>query len=280
MKKREWSKATIALAALLVGAYCVLPDREFVNPSIPVAALEHQDVSPTRTNPVREALESVFQLRFSEQNNGGSAFLVGRTRTDNGFRYRAITAYHVVDDILPLTQGENPIALTPDIAFHSWSKGIMEEKVVIKTEAMSQDMDWYMFSFESKRDMPCLTLSDAKVFNDLAPTDDLYLIGSEDLRGVIVFECNLAAPSNKFPTPDDEQFKQESSDFRFHQFPHAYFRVSHSTIPGASGGVVIDTHGRVVGVVTAYIQQTSLALKASIILSQIGASSDLLLVEK
>lgn len=277
-KKCRWG--AFALATVVLVGFCVAPYRDALDPPIPSAAVMIQHTAPSRTDAVRNALDSVFQLRFDEFNTGGTAFIVGRSKTEKGYRYKALTAFHVLDNLIDKLKADDKLVLAPHIAFNSWRFGIIEEVVQIKIEGGSRSLDWAAFSFESERDIPCLTLGDEKAFNDISPVDDLFILGAEDLEGVLIYRCNLVAQTNKHPTPDAEQFHQDASPFPFHQIPLAYFRLSHRTIPGASGGPVIDINGRVIGIVTAYQNMTSLALKASLILSQIGASSDLLLVEK
>ena len=80
-------------------AFCALLGMgatQLATPSPYAATIVVQD----EINPLEEARQAVFMIGIGDYGGRGSAILVGRQRLDDGsFMYRALTAYHVVEDM-------------------------------------------------------------------------------------------------------------------------------------------------------------------------------------
>ncbi len=227
---------------------------------------------PFNTHPLTVAIESVFEIRFDQYDIGGTAFIVGRQREGDGFVYNAITAAHCVDSLMAMIVADPDVSTSTHISFNSWAYGKYETDVDIDIKFMNPDLDWAVISFRLQREIPCLKLAGQDRLNQLSPADPVFQMGAEDLEGVLIHRTNIAAMTFIFPTPDEDQFKQSMSPLACCRFPLAYLRTGFATIPGASGGPLLDINGNVLGIITARWNCTSVVLKAGIILAQAGGS--------
>lgn len=259
-------------------AYLLIPQQQ-PTPSVPQLAIaltvQHESVDP-----IKDATSSVFEIRFNDLRQGGTAFLVGRHRVDeNTFRYNAITASHVLENLKNRQAADPTASMMTHMSFNPWNAPMLEAELPISIEWFVPAHDWACFTFELQADLPCLQLATNEEINLSSPVEPVYIFGSEDLEGVIIHATNIAALTNRYPTPGPGQFNPLYRPEPWLQNFEEFLRLDRRVIPGASGGAVLNESGHVIAIVIAYWNNTCLALKASVIVDQASAT-DLFVVEK
>lgn len=230
------------------------------------------------SSPIAEALKSVCEVRIPEITNGGTMFLVGRKHLEDGtYRYVAITAAHVLDDLIASPNKTH----SAHICFSVWGAGMEEYVVEFSVGWFVPAHDWATVEFVLPVLKPCLQLASKQEIDSVTPEQDVYTTGSAMLDGVIVHKTNIASLNNLYPTPDREHGQRDpsTSPSPWHRLAEEYMRLDHESIPGDSGCPVFNSAGRVIGMVTAHFDGVGLALRVDTILMQ-AKDSDLFVVEK
>lgn len=237
---------------------------------------------------LERARRSVFDIVLVDYERSGSAVLIGRQRLEDGqYLYRAVTNYHVIDDILDAldekgSEASRKVSLTFQPTFH----GDPVQFVVDADPNWAMPAwDWASFTFVSPHWLECADVSARTDFEKIKPFEHIYVVacggrfGQQLREGVISVTHNLATEDqeNKYP---------------WQRNPRDYFRLSTPIWYGDSGGAVFNKDGKLIGLPTAFttirtkvddpmpVFHHGVALKAHVIREQVSKSPDFFKVEK
>lgn len=240
----------VALSALVlagIGATHLIQAPKQEPPAIVIEMIvEHVDVP----SPLERARQASFDL--SMPLGAGSAVLVSRVNLENGgYRYRAITAQHVIEEITDdiNTNGENAnleIIMTFQPEFHGPQLQITTDVEAIEWTVPAND--WAVFTFVSNELLECADVATREEFEAISAWDPIYFIasfgpyGPQCRQGVIATTHNVGA----YPSA------QLTSPLPWNQQPENFFRFSMPIWYGDSGGPIFDQHGRLIGIGNAF----------------------------
>lgn len=236
----------LALSAILltsIGGIYVVND-PLPQPTVIVEVQQEPALSP-----LERARRAVCDIDMPNI-GGGSAVLVGRIKTEHGYRYRAVTAFHVPDgyrDALardPNLKNEVTLTFQPD--FHG-------DPLVIKVEPTLMDwalpsFDWTSFTFESELKLECAPVATKAKFEKILPFETIYIVGCGGPYGATARTGTIAATHNIGIRPD----LQAKAKLPWHQNPRRYFKLSTPIWYGDSGGSVFNKEGKLIGIINGY----------------------------
>lgn len=266
--------------------------------AVPVTPLPPQQITAPALVAPRVNLDKLERARRASfdvvlvdyKGSSGSAILVSRIKLENGnYQYRALTNYHVLDDMLDAVtedklKASRKLELTFQPEFHGQP---LRFHVEANDDWAIPEWDWASFTFESKHWLECVEVATKEDFESVKPFEHIYAIacggsyGQQLREGVISVTHNVAT-------------KQELRDARVYpwqRYPNDYFRPSFPIWYGDSGGPVFNKDGKLIGLITAFttirivtddpmpVFHHGVAIKAHIIREHVKHSPDFLKVE-
>lgn len=223
---------------------CIPPTTE------PAPAIHAVKVADTSSVDLKQALHSTFVLKLAQHKRGGSTCtLISRVKMEDGqYRYRGLTAHHVLDNYLNAIEKDPKADNTVTLVSLGWHKEF-EFTTKIESDWAIPARDWATFTFVSKRYLPCAVVGTKESFDALDMTDDIYIIGNDASMGLTVRKTTIGAPTHRFPTHIRPVLK--SSPYPWHKHSEDYFRMMSFIWYGCSGGGVYNDHGELIGVINA-----------------------------
>ena len=280
-------KATATLGLITAlgmgGVFLTLPEQEAPPQPIVIQTIEGENVTA-----LEKAREACFDLVLKGYNTSGSAVLVSRIKLEDGrYRYRAMTAHHVVDRMLQgITKGEGKkeVLLTFQPEFHG-------EQLQIHLDVEDVDWalpahDWAAFTFISEQRLECVQVATEAEFKQIRAFEHIYIIACSGPYALQCREGNISTTHNVGVWPQE----QAKSEYPWHRNPRNFFRLSAPIWYGDSGGAVFNKDGKLIGIINAFtimgrgwgggpVTHSGVALKAHIIHDIVKAVPDFLKVE-
>ena len=244
--------ATLVLAALAfagIGSTYIAHEPAAPEPLVVVQAL----------NPLEKARQASFDLDMPM--GAGSAVLVGRVKLEDGtYRYRALTAYHVIQELIQVedpdpdpdldseVENEEPsrdCTATFQIEFHGPPLTIPIEVELDWTVPAS---DWASFTFVASEKIVCAEVATREDFKAIQAWDSIYIVasygpyGPQCRQGVIATTHNVGIYVKA----------QQTSPSPWNQNPNDFFRFSMPIWYGDSGGPIFNEFGRLIGLGNAF----------------------------
>jgi len=206
--------------------------------------------SSTPAADLQQAVHSTFGLRLAQHEFGGaSCTLVSRVRMEDGkYRYRALTAHHVLDTYLDAVTADPEADNETTLISLGWDEEL-EFTVQIQSDWILPIRDWASFTFVSERYLPCAVVGTRESFDALNITDDVYIIGNDNIMGLTVRKTTIGAPTHRMPTHVRSRFAL--SDHPWHSHSEDFFRMMSFLWYGCSGGGVYSSNGELIGVINA-----------------------------
>lgn len=226
-------------------------------------------------SPLEKARRSTFLIALTDYGVGGSAVLVGRKKLDNGgYRYTALTAYHVVDDMAKKIAEDKTIAShTMEMMFQPDFHGApLRAKLDIDDiEWAIPAHDWATIIFEMDHKISCSQLATEEEFKAIKPFEKIYAVGCGGPYGQHCREGIIGATHNEYHDP--QMVNKYSSSWN--RYPEKFFRPYISGWYGDSGGGVFNKEGKLIGIINGAsimagyripVAHSMTALKAHVIL--------------
>jgi len=203
--------------------------------------------------PLRElARRATFLIASKQENFGGSAFLVARKKIKEGYEYRAITAYHVIDEADEKMMkdgieslGDLECVFQPN--FHGLPLRFKTRFIAIDWTSPMED--WGSFKFVSKHKLDCAVLATRKEFLSLKPCTQLRIIGCAGGLTVICRQGSLASTHSEGLNVARQM---RHSRNQWGKAPHKFFRFTGGAWYGDSGGLILAPSGKVIGIINGY----------------------------
>lgn len=199
---------------------------------------------------LKQALHSTFIFKLAQNKFGGATCtLISRVKMEDGkYRYRGLTAYHVLDDYLDALRKDPKADNNVILVSLGWDKEF-EFTTKIKSDWVLPIRDWATFTFVSQHYLSCAVVGTKENFNALDMTDDIYIVGNDASMGLMVRKTTIAAPTNRFPNHVILETKPSSIPWFTH--PEDFFRIMSFIWYGCSGGGVYNDRGKLIGVINA-----------------------------
>lgn len=248
-------------------------------------------IQAEKINPLERARRSAVLIYLKDYDSGGTATLIGRKKLDNGnYRYRALTAYHVIQSMAEKitkngAQADRKITLMLQQTFHGAPLTLQFDIEDIDWASTSED--WASFTFESTHRLTCAEVATKAEFLDIKPFEKIYAIGAGGLYGLMCRDGIIGATHNEY-LYGEKQIK--NSKHPWNKQPHKFFRPYINIWYGDSGCGVFNKDGKLIGIITGFgmmfkgwdyipVTHSSVAIKAYIIKELASSSKDFFLIE-
>lgn len=242
MKARALAFTTILLTG--IGGTYVAEQPQPQPQQLP--AVEKQEV---QLPPLERARRAVFNISMPE-NGGGTAVLVSRTRTANGYKYKAVTAFHVLDDyddeLMKNEELSDKVTLIFQPTFHG-DQLILNVKPELMTWALPA-YDWAMFTFETEHKLECVEVATQERFEEIVAFETVYIVGCGGPFGQTARTGTIGSTHNI----GTHRLLQSSSSMPCNQHPTRFFKLSTPVWYGDSGGAILNQHGELIGLLNGF----------------------------
>ena len=246
------------------------------------------DVSPaqkTELTELQKAHQSVFLLRVPSVKSTGTGVLVGREKTEGGYKYKAVSAYHVLGEAIEkaLTDKTN---INLEFMFQQSFHGDPLRKHVEATiEWAVEKYDWVCFSFLLEEKMHCCEIATEEEFQQIQPFENIYGVGCDDGKGQSLKIGVIGSTHNheyygEFQTLAPQEWNRN---------PNKFFRAYMNIWLGSSGGGIFNKDGKLIGIFIAInilnpikmpVPHGTICLKAHVIKSATDAIKDFIRIEE
>lgn len=269
--------ATLSLITILGmgGTYLAI---EPIPTPVPIVQLPQETIAPLEI-----ARKATFDIVLDDYGTAGSAILVGRVKLENGnYRYRALTAYHVVE-AMAKTWTSQSMTMTFQPEFHG-----PYLQFVLDVEDIDWAIpahDWASFTFESEHKLECVEIASKLEFESIKAFEPIYIVackgggyGQQCGEGIISTTHNTGI----FPK------QQAKSEYAWNKHPNKFFRISPAVWFGDSGGAVFNKDGKLIGIINGLtigdgwgnpVPHSAVSLKTYIILDVTQHSKDFFKIE-
>lgn len=273
-------KAALVLSSILalgIGGTYLAQELETPPPNIIVQ--QNQSVSP-----LEKARQATFLLALTQRGNSGSAILVSRQKLEDGlYRYRALTAHHIVDDMAKAmakdklnTSHEVTLMFQPN--FHG--KPLRLTLDIEDIEWAIPAHDWAAFTFIMEHKFACAEVATKEEFEAIRAFEHVYAVGCGAGYGQQTREGIMGATHNEY---FDLQEQLTHCRFQWCKVPTNFFRPSVNIWYGDSGGAIYSKDGKLIGIINGFgsagVTHLGIALKAHIIYEVVKHSPNFFLVE-
>lgn len=243
--------------------------------------------------PLEKARRAAFLIVLPGYNISGSAVLVGRKKLDSGkYRYTALAAYHVVDDMAKKLaedkmKADRVMKMMFQPNFHG--KPLRIELAIDDIEWAVPTHDWAAIIFESEHKLSCVQLATEEEFKAIKPFEKIYAVGCGGAPyGQHCREGIIGATHNIHR--DVQHQENEDNKWPWNIHPEKFFRPYINIWYGDSGGPIYSKEGKLIGIINGFgllhdafdempVTHSTIALKAHVILDVILDSKDFFLVE-
>jgi len=201
------------------------------------------------------AQRATFLISFMSYNVSGSATLIGRKNmADNKYRYRALTAYHVVRPMsLALIKDKAKADHTMQVMFQPRFHGepLRKQVLVNDIEWAIPSNDWAAFSFDMSDKMDCAQLATKEEFEAIKPFETIYAVGcGGQPYGQHCRQGIMGATHNEHG--DVYRQKTANKPPPWNRHPKRFFRPYISVWYGDSGGAVYSKQGKLIGIINGF----------------------------
>ncbi len=258
-------------------------------------ATSSSNVEYPRVDYLEQARQATFLVGIDEEGSGGTAILVGRHKLDDGrYRYNAMTANHVMDDLADkirenLQKPEEErveIDRTLSLIFQPSFHG---EPVRYSVQLLDDPYwsvppsDWAAFAFILDARLTCATVATKEDFLRIKPFEKLYAIGCDDGDSLLCRTAVMGSTNNEHRNREDQLIDGMAP---WDKKPYSFFRISMPIWYGASGGPVLNAEGKLIGLIngsnaslpfSGLVSHTAIITKVHVILE--SQQIDLLTVE-
>lgn len=240
--------------------------------------------------PLERARRATFLIGLPGYKVSGSATLVGRKKLDNGkYRYTALTAYHVVEDMAKKfaedkTTADHRMEMVFQPNFHG--KPLRIKLDIDDIEWAIPAQDWAAITFDMDHKLACAEVATKEEFEAILPFEKIYAVGCGGGYGQQCRDGIIGATHN-----EHRDLKgQTTSKWPWHAHPEKFFRPYINVWYGDSGGAVYNKEGKLIGIINAFgmmhrgwdnmpVTHSTVALKAHIVRDIVQHSKDFFLVE-
>tara|TARA_R110002094_G_scaffold202613_1_gene173750 strand:+ start:1419 stop:2270 length:852 start_codon:yes stop_codon:yes gene_type:complete len=245
--------ASIVLSALVVIGLSTVFITQMPKPeSPPVTVVEAIEV----IDPLEKARQASFDIWMPLGARAGSAVLVGRVAVEeSGYRYRALTANHVISGITDDIgiNGENAdldikVTFRPD--FHS--PEIQFDVQIEAIDWVNPAGDWASFTFQLEYKLECADIATEAEFKAIKAWDNVYFIGSGSKYGQACRRGVISATDNYGIDREAQSLGGTHTGIPWHQYPENFVKFSAPIWYGDSGGPLFNEHGKLIGLLNAY----------------------------
>ena len=237
-------------------------------------------------DPLEQARRASFNIDMPT--GGGSAVLVGRDALENGnYRYTALTAQHVVDDIIVdmKDNGDKAIVevtLTFQPTFHG-----SPFQVTLNIESIDWSLpshDWAAFKFQLDRKIECVPVATRGEFEEITPFERIFIVGCGGPYGQHS-RVGVMSTTHNIGT---RRALQLLSPLPWNQLPDDFFKFSMPIWYGDSGGPIFNKDGKLIGLTNAFTigggfngqaTHSGVALKTYVILEAVSNVEDFFKIE-
>jgi hypothetical protein len=247
-------------------------------------------VKVEQLSPLENARRAVIGIALPDTRTAGSATLVSRINLGDGaYRYRAITAHHVVDRMAESfaenkQDASHAMVLMLQTNFHE--KPIHVELDIDDISWAIPSHDWAAFQFTYDGKLSCAEVATESEFRSISAFDDIYAIGCGAAYGPFVRRGNMGATHNE----SMEIFKRSENTYPWDIMPEKFFRPYVNAWYGDSGGAILNKDGKLIGVINAFgfmtsswggspVTHSTVSLKAHVIRDMVSAHEDYFLIE-
>jgi hypothetical protein len=262
-----------------------LADEPVASPS-PSVYYQDENISP-----LERARRSTVVLSLTDYRSGGTAILVGRKNLDSGgYRYRALTAQHVIRGMSQKItkdgqQASRKITLMFQQTFHG--APLRLKLSIDDIDWASPTEDWASFTFDSTHRLTCVEVATKAEFLAIQSFEKIYAVGAGGLYGVMCRDGIMGATHNEHL----DVIGQRSSKYPWHNQPHKFFRPYIHVWYGDSGGGVFSKEGKLIGIINGFdilhngfdrmpVTFSTVAVKAHLIKDLASSSKDFFLIEE
>lgn len=247
-----------------------------------------QQLAPAKgLTTLERARQASFDIVLSDFKLAGSAVLIGRVlQQDGSYRYRALTAYHVVREMSEAMihnkiNANRKMLMTFQPAFHG--QPLQLDLNIEDVDWAAPSEDWASFTFISPQWLACADVATEVEFRAIKPWEDIYLVAcfgagyAQHLRKGII-----GATHNIGVYPDE----QRQALYPWNKHPDKFFRTSTPIWFGDSGGAIFNKDGKLIGIVNGLtvggwdpVTHAGVALKTYIIRDVVQHSKDFFKIE-
>jgi hypothetical protein len=265
------------------GAYLVGEPR-----TAPVVIVQQERAIPA----LEKARRSVFKVHMPKQKGSGTAILIGRTKLTNGnYRYRALTAQHVLRQMMKDFEKDKSTAnYAMDLMFQPDFHGApLKISVNIHNIDWANVIeDWASFTFDMSHKISCAPVATKAEFESIKPFEVIYAVGCGGrYAGQHCRKGIIGATHNEERDSIAEQFKRGKGR-TWNRRPSSYFRPYINIWYGDSGGAVFSKDGKLIGLINGYVlmgnygpvTHSAVAVKAHLIREVTKNNPGFFLVEK
>ena len=277
--------ATVLLTATLLGVGGAHMIQE---PAPPVVITQAQQ---TATSALENARRSVVKIILPAHFSSGSATLIARKTLKNGqYRYRALTAMHVVQRMMTAFQKDKSkashamkVVLQP--SFHG---GPLKVDVNIEDiDWASSSEDWASFTFVMSHKASCAPVATKAEFEAIESFEKIYAVGCPGYHGGQLCRQGLLGATHNEEWDLLKQYT-ERNNRDWNRAPHKFLRASIGMWYGDSGGAIFNKDGKLIGVINGFtilgnfhpVTNSTVAIKAHLIREVAQNNKDFFLVEK
>jgi len=280
-------KALLVLSALVAtgigGGYAT---QQAIPPQEPTAVVSTTPAVVT-ISPLERARQASFDIVLVNDGFSGSAVLISRMNLEDGsYRYRALTADHVIESMAKdiATNGvaaSREMTLTFQLDFHG-----APIQITLNVDDIGWSIpahDWASFTFDSELRLECADVASQEDFETIKAFEPIYLVACGGPFGQQCRKGIISATHNAGVYP----LQQLMSPYPWNQSPENFFRYSMPIWYGDSGGPIFSKEGKLIGIVNALtmggrggpVPHSGVALKAHVVRDIVAASKDFFLVE-
>lgn len=238
----------------------------FANVNTPLSStsqtINNISISPESVNVgLIDATRAVVMIRLNGYGSGGSGTIIGRTKVDEDtWRYKILTAHHVIDSILDGIHGATPesnlsairsITIGNRDGFHQPIR--LFDTALNETDWSVPSQDWAIFSCDIDAKLHFAVLGTREEFNAVLPYENVYGVGADRMRGIFIRDGFISSTNCVEPFHIDPTSKAP-----WDVNPELFFRPFHIIHFGASGGPIFSKNGKIIGLYNAVgVEQTS-----------------------
>jgi hypothetical protein len=241
-------------------------------------------VNVIQISALEKARQATFLLALTTRNSSGSATLVSRQRLENNlYKYRALTAYHVIDDLAKdiakdKLGTDHEVTLMFQPSFHGAPLRITLDIEDIEWAVPTHD--WAAFTFVTEYKLECAEVATKEEFEAMKAFENVYAVGCGAGYGQQTREGIMGATHNEYI---DLEEQLTHCSFQWCKDPANFFRPSVNAWYGDSGGAIYNQEGKLIGIINGFgkadVSHLVIALKAHIIHEVVKHSPDFFLVE-